>query len=230
MPLITCSSLTRYCRYEKVLKSRKPRSESADEAAALGTQFHGLVEAWLLNRTADADISPVALEWFAALQATWTPPDRVQSEVALGMSPMGHYVEVEENPPGSHVYVALTGERLLTAGRADLLWRDGETLYVADLKTGRTHLGDPGSLPQLMALGLAAADKHGCSRLLLGIYYARDAAWEWSEPIELAWDRQALFDEVARMATMGDEPRPGPWCASCWERRGCEHASDEEAA
>jgi hypothetical protein len=139
----------------------------------------------------------------------------------MGLSPTGRYVEVTEPEP--HVYVPVdSAAKILTAGRADTTWPDGGLIYVGDLKSGKTHLGRPEDLPQLQMLGLAAADKHQADAMVLGIYYARDGVWDWSQPIALdSAKAAAMWDQVLLYASLGPEPRPGDWCASCWERKGC---------
>src|SRR6185369_14748635 len=78
--------------------------------------------------------------WIGTLMDNgWTWPDGCELEVAWGLNTWGKFSPVEEKPPESHTYVALDGETLLTAGRADACWLAGDVLTVVDWKTGRTQ-------------------------------------------------------------------------------------------
>lgn len=228
MKLITCSSLTRNCRWWKTLQDQRPRHPKTVEAQQEGTRFGLLVQDWLekgVLPTTDDEPS----HWLSNMLASWLPPAGVQCEVPLGLSVDGHYIQVFEPEP--HVYKPAVGGApgLLTAGRADLVWVAGGMLgpvvYVGDLKRSAWKLGAPEQHPQLMALGLAAAAKRGARYLRLGLYDARDALWEWSDVIDLEAEGPRMLEEVREMATMPDEPLPGEWCQGCYERTRCKEAA-----
>lgn len=242
--IVTASALARHCGYKRKL-NKGPKHVKVQEAADEGTRFGRLVQDWLEGRNPQEPEYPdEPWCWFEALRATWRPPGGIRCEVPLGLTPEGLYEPVEEPLP--HVYVPaphrLGKVKLLTAGRADLLWTYEQRglegtdplrahvtkhVYVADLKRTAWRYGYPGLLPQLMALGLAAAAMERADVLHLGLYGARDGAWDWSDPIELAEHGESMLAEVTEMATLDEEPRPGDWCSSCYERRACEHALGE---
>lgn len=162
MALITASDLVRHCRHERVLKRAKPRSANLAAAGARGTVFHKAIERWRDT----GEVPPVEdLEiqgWIDCLATQWRPQPGMELEIALGLSPDGEYVPVEEMPPGSHVYVptlAAGGLKtpLLVAGRADAVWwEDEHTLRVCDWKTGVWPPEHPRTNLQLWALAIAA--------------------------------------------------------------------------
>lgn len=207
------------------LSKARPRSAYVQATADEGTRFGALVQAWLEGREPAA---PAVLDdpwaWFEYMRATWSPPPGVRCEVPLGLSVDGDFVEVVETQP--HVYTPVgpgAGAQLATAGRADLMWEDipFSTVAVADLKRSAFKYGDPARHPQLMALGCAAALKTGARWILLGLYGAKDGAWEWSDHLHV----EELLPEVLEMCALDENtPTPGPWCAGCYEARGCEAA------
>lgn len=222
MPLISASGLTRNCRHWKdVLEKQREKPAVVAEAAAEGTRFGKLVESWLTGHPpAEPEEKDDPWYWYENMRASWTPPAGVDCEVPLGLNHRGEFVEVMEPEP--HKYLALTGEPLITAGRADLAWVSSiGVAYVGDLKRSAWRYGYPGTHPQLMALGLAYAAKVKARWLFLGLYDARDVAWEWSDVIDLKVEGPAMLEEIREMATMDSDPHPGEWCAGCWERRNC---------
>lgn len=229
MPLISASGLTRHCRYGKdVLDKAKPKHPAAVAAAAEGTRFGKLVEDWLNGAPQDEPECPdEPWHWYTNLRAAWSPPPGVECEAPLGLNHRGEYVSVMEPEP--HVYVAHSGEKLVTAGRADLPWVQGDVAVVADLKRSAWRYGYPGDHPQLMALGLAWASKQQKGLLLLGLFDARDSAWEWSDVIDMETEGPRMLAAVREMATMDSDPHPGPWCGGCFWRRDCKSAAKEES-
>jgi hypothetical protein len=232
MSLISASGLKRHCRHDKVLEKLREKPASVEAAAAEGTRFGKLVQDWLEGREPQEPAEKDdPWHWYTNMRASWPPPPGVQCEVPLGLNHRGEFVEVLE--PDPHVYIACTGERLVTAGRADLAWTTslgGSVGFVGDLKRSAWRYGYPGQHPQLMALGLAWAAKTRVQWLFLGLYDARDVTWDWSTPIDVAEDGPAMLAEVREMAAMDSEPHPGPWCAGCWERKACKAAAEGEAS
>jgi hypothetical protein len=250
----TFSALRAFCAYPE--KVRRP-SARRDDAADLGTMFHGYVEDWARclreGRAFRADDAPDTVRgWLERMQKVWTPPANLEMEVAMGLEagPAPRYVPVDE--PAPHVYVpaelgvttemwAHAGDEqrrqwqsgLLTAGRSDLLAPLGEVLLVDDIKTNNNYLGDPKLLRQLLAQGIAATLRADAAGFIPGIYYARlgifdrgdgDPIWRGSDEWDLAWDT------VVAAAKMPDEPQPGPWCLSCYEKRACGSYPGQEGA
>jgi hypothetical protein len=161
--------------------------------------------------------------WLELLAMQWSPPPGALLEEAMGLCVDGHYVPVLEPQP--HVYepdpaCELAPGHLLTAGRADVVWCDKGTATVLDFKTGRYAVDAPATNMQVAALGFAAADMF-CSRdMRLGIYYARDGVFEWSDVIDLeSPDAAALWSDVEAAALLDETPRPGEWCGTCWDKR-----------
>lgn len=237
--LVSASALVRHCGLQRKLNRERPRAPATRVAMDLGSFFHRLVEGRSID-DARAEFPTLgdfevrqAVEWANYLDVTWPRPPGLEHEVALGLTDGGLYVPVEEPMP--HVYAPradLLGKvKLLTAGRADLVWPSADVCHVADLKTGRHHVGEPGRRLQNLALGFAAADRGHFDKMRLGVYYARDGVWEWSDVItRVSAEGEALLNEVREAALLDESPRPGVWCAGCWERRTCEHAFDDEAA
>ena len=223
----TTSALTRNCAYVTKLSKARPRSAYVQGTAEEGTRFGKLVQDWIEGRDPQP---PAVLDdpwcWFETLRQTWIPLDGVKCEIAMGLSPDGQYVAVTEPEP--HVYVPVDPEaKLATAGRSDLQWwlhnpsDDDGCVFVADLKRSGWRYGAPEQVPQLMALGCAAARKYGVSEMRLGIYSAKDGTWEWSGRLRV----DDVIGEVLEMAALPEDvPLPGPWCGGCYERKGCSAA------
>jgi hypothetical protein len=213
------ASALKLCGYANVLGAKRKRSKGQREAMGRGTDFHECI------KLGSQSENPIVQGWLDVAYRAMKLPDDVELERALGLSRDGRYVHVDETEP--HVYVQSDGGAvMLTAGRADAVWMDAATVYLGDFKTGTSHLGPPEQLPQLAALGFAAADLHGAESMRLGIYYARDGQWDWSEVIPLDSPKAAeLWDMVVACATADESPRPGPHCFSCFERKACEHAA-----
>jgi len=218
------------CGRMDVLSAQRVRTKSQQRAAELGTRFHRGMEEWIKTGNIPELRPAQVADWLAGLTTSWVPPPGVECEVAVGLSPEGRYVPVTETEP--HVYVPNDPSHvLLTAGRIDLMWESDGVLLIADAKTGRTDLGDPERLPQLMALGLAAADRNKADYIALGLYLAREAQWKWSDAIAMDSEQAAgMWETVLEYARLDDSARPGPWCHSiCWET-ACEHHPRHEDA
>ncbi len=218
----TCSHLGP-CGYADVLSAKRVRSKSSLRAVGLGKTFHGGAETWIKTGQMPALKPAQVADWLAGLASSFVPPPGVETEVALGLSPNGRYVAVTEDPPDSHIYKPNDPtQTLLTAGRADLVWTADDCTYVPDYKTGRFAPESP-ITPQLMALGLAVADRAGTGHMALGLYLAREVEWRWSDAIALDSEEAArMWDVVQLYAGLGPEPRVGPWCGTCWEKEQCE--------
>lgn len=235
MTLITASDLVRHCRYERVLKRAKPRSANLERAGARGTVFHRGVESWR-NTGQLPVVEDLELQgWLDCLATQWRPQPGMELEVALGLSPEGAYVPVQEMPPGSHCYVPTLEAggiktRLLVAGRADAVWWETETtLRICDWKTGAWPPEHPRTNLQLWALAIAAARRAQLSYdvpfVQPGLYLARSGVFDWADPVRVDSDEWiARFADVEAAALLDERPHPGPWCGSCWERKTCEHS------
>lgn len=222
----SASSIPRYCGYANVLKKDKPPSEGMIEGGRLGKKFHGFMEQW----TKSGQIPPwpddpdEADYWFVNALSAMSIPSGALAEVAMGLDEQGGYVPVNEPEP--HVYAPLDGvSALMTAGRADVVWKSGDTAWVGDYKTGTSAQDPPGRHLQLLALGFAAMGMLSARAMRLGIYFARDARWEWSHRMTRSnGSTGQLFMDLRSKCNMDDKPRPGDWCGSCWERKRCQHA------
>ncbi len=229
----TASALKRNCAHCNVLGKLRKRTPAQKKAMDKGTEFHALADAWLRGDTVANSRDKDVHAWFEALR-TWKVPAGAIPESAVGLGANGAFVPVTEDPPGSHVYKA--DKPLLTAGRADVMWleeRDGmRILHLSDWKTGRSFVDRPERNLQVAALGFAAAAQMDATHMCLGIYYARQATWEWSPVIALDSEAAAdLWRDVHAAATLDDTPRPGPWCGGCWEKNGCAaYQATQEAA
>ena len=169
----TASRLSRHCAHHHQLSELNPRP-SRDAAAKKGTAFHAALQEWLTSGRVpemDGEIG----QWLATMvENGWAWPDGCELEKTWGLSHWATFVAVEEKPPGSHTYVSLDGEDLMTAGRADALWMAGDVLVVVDWKTGRT-LAPPARMNlQVNAAGIALAQRWKARAYVPGIYYARE--------------------------------------------------------
>lgn len=225
----TASALRRFCAYPNVLSRITPRSDKLQAACDKGTEFHRVVKEWAEGRnpvTRDDEVRG----WLELFEMGFLPPPKdALYEFPMGLGPLGTYVPVTETEP--HVYSAIDGQPLLTAGRADAVWVHDRIVRVADWKTGAYAVDPPGSNLQLLSLGFAAASMLEAEAMELAVYYARDGAWVWSDVIPL--DSEAAADawaEVEAAALLDDSPRPGVHCEPCWERRTrrCKHAAQPE--
>ena len=221
--LWTASRLDRDCAHRNVLSELTPK-KSRDAAAKKGTIFHAALKEWrdtgVVPTLADDEIAA----WLAIMvDHRWDWPDGCELEVAWGLSAWGTFVAVEETEP--HVYRALDGEDLLTAGRADACWVADGVLVSCDWKTGRTMAAHATENLQINAAGIALAQKWKARAYVPTLYYARAGIWQPGEEIETAsagWGR--ILDEIKVSAKLDDQPRPGPHCSNCWERKACREA------
>lgn len=218
--MISASALAPNCGFARILSSKRPRPPSTEEAAARGTTFHAAVETWVKTGEFPAVDDLEIQGWLDLLASQWTPPERAEVEVAWGLRPDGTYTDVDEPEP--HVYVARDGGELLTAGRADLAFGRAGILHVVDWKTGRWAAAPAVANLQVNAAGLALAERAGLSAYLPMIYYVRDGYPDFGDVVPLGSPARAdMFERVREAATLPPEPRPGPWCARCWERKDC---------
>ena len=218
----SASSLKRFCAHPNVLK-REPLPHQ-QEAIDKGIAFHAAIEDWVrtgvLAPHADLEIDG----WLQLLASQWSPPAGMRCEVAWGLSPSGEHVMVAE--PRPHVYTALDGQQLLTAGRADACWypySGDRILSAVDWKAGAWAVAPAHENLQANAAGIALAKRFGARAYVPGIYYARDGFWDWGEPVELgSLEHAQRFADVSYAALLPETPRPGYHCGGCWSRRDCE--------
>lgn len=223
----TASQLSRHCAYHRILANLNPRP-SRDKAAKRGDVFHrALVDWYSLGRPPMTDDDEINGWLGTMIDHGWTWPDRSELEVAWGLSKWGTFVAVEETQP--HVYRALDGEDLLTAGRADAIWpipEDAECLIAScDWKTGRTVAPSAVINLQANAAGMAACQRWKSPGYVPLIYYAREGRWDVGEIVRHgSREWEAMLEEIRAAADLDDKPHPGPHCGDCWERKNCEAA------
>jgi hypothetical protein len=231
----TFSKLKAFCSFPDTIPE-KP-SKRRDDAAAIGNLLHKAVEVWVATGdTAHfAGLPEPVRGWAEIMRQRWTPPENCETEIPLGLVdlPTPKFTAVRETAPGSHEYVPLdAGTKLLTAGRADLVWEDDEEcVRVCDIKTGQFYLGDPARLRQVLAQGFAAASLYGAGAFRPGVYYARTGHFDWGQPVLIG---EPSGDEAWRYvldAAMRDtEPHPGAHCLGCWDKKACPANPVVEAA
>ena len=229
--MVTASALAANCGHPRALSKITPRSANAQAAMAKGNLFHLAVEDWA-KAGAIPDVADDEVRgWLELLAMTWAPSASMRFEMALGLSPLGQHVEVDEPEP--HVYVPRGGGELLTAGRADcvhVIDVGPRIVHVKDWKTGKYAVTPATRNLQLSALALAAADLFGSDGFVREIYYARDGYTDRDhEPVMMDSPEAAdAWSMVLLAAQLDDAPRPGPWCQPCWERRTkrCKHAQE----
>lgn len=218
----TASKLSRFCAHHHLLSDLNPRP-TRDKAAAKGTAFHSALAMWHAHGLVPETIDPDVNQWLAImLENNWAWPDGCELEVAWGLNTWGQFSPVEEKQP--HVYTALDGESLVTAGRADACWMAGDVLVSVDWKTGRTQAPLARVNLQVNAAGIALAQKWKARAYQPAIYYAREGRWDMGDELEGAESWDAIYDDIATAAALDDQPHPGAHCGDCWERKNCKAA------
>lgn len=221
----TASKLSRECAHHHVLSELHPRP-TRDKAAAKGNQFHAALADWHRAGVAHEQKNGDVNTWLdTMIKHGWDWPQGAEVEIAWGLSKWGTFVPVEEKPEGSHNYVALDGEPLLTAGRADACWPipdDAEHLIAScDWKTGGTLAPARVNL-QANAAGMALCQRWKSPGYVPLIYYAREARWDVGELVRLdSAEWMEMLGDIRDAAALDDQPHPGPHCSDCWERKNC---------
>lgn len=241
VPLWSASKLPRICGHASMLDGKRERPRSTQLAADAGSLFHALVafnreEASKLIKGLPAEMVNEAYGWWATYQETANVPAYAHHEMVMGIDENGEWLDTEEFEP--HRYRAKDPKKsIIVGGRADLVWVDEKMVgdahsftdaYVVDMKTGRTHQGDPDSSPQLMVHGLAALSRWDALTVRVGIWYARDAAYEWGERMEAEEARERWLPQVREMAARDESPVVGAHCSACWSRKDCGSYRPEE--
>lgn len=223
----TFSALREKCSYPELIDLAVPMSKSRQAACDVGTEFHAAVESWVKGTPMPALTSKDARTWLAKMEKVWTPPPGCEAEIAIGLTDDHRAVTVDEPEP--HVYVPRDpGTRLVTAGRLDLRWPEGTARAVVDVKTGRMYLGDPWTIPQLVAQAVTQAlaehdgEGAGATSIKLGVYYARLGMFDWGEERDINDVINTELPAVRRWATQDPSPNPGAWCLSCYSRANCD--------
>lgn len=229
MSVVSASALARFCGHGRVVNKTATKSKRQQAACDKGTLFHSAIELWAKGgRIPDVNDAEVS-GWLQTLAMQWEPRPGMEFEIALGLSPLCTYVEVDEPEP--HVYVSRDGSPLLTAGRGDVAWTEAGVAKLRDNKTGRYVTESASTNLQLHSLGLAWAAKTKCDAYQVEIYYARDGSIDRSDVIPLDSDEAAARWEDVRQAALLDEtPRPGEWCmTTCWpgKLKKCPHRKEQ---
>lgn len=179
-------------------------------AALMGSAYHALV-AGDAARARDL-LAELTVEERAEVEGRAQPTDLPNArghEVAVGITPEGRWAS--KGAPGN-----------LTQGRADIVWYEDGTVTVVDLKSAPWSVDDGPLSLQLVVYGFALADKWNADRMKLGIWYYREARWEWADPIALDSPEAAdLWRRILIAANKRPEGTPGPWCDTCWQRPRC---------
>jgi hypothetical protein len=240
----TFSALRERCNYPELIDLVNPMSKHRQRACDVGTELHRAVENWVRYGTplerdgADPITSKDARSWFERMASTWAPPKDCKTELALGITDDGRAVEVDEIMP--HEYTSRSAsDALITAGRLDLLWVENYgTAVVVDIKTGRSYLGDPWRIPQLVAQAYAVSqwmrehdDYEQVYEVKLGVYYARLGLFDFGDSAESVSDVRDMFPTVRRWALADNDPKPGAHCLSCYSASNCSfNPAKKEAA
>ncbi len=227
----SASALKLFCSYPAILDKLPPRDaaerkrlENRDESARRGGIFHAAVDAWVQAGSG----APACEEdeeirgWLELLAFQWTPHGfPVETELAWGLDHEGNYAAVTEPEP--HVYAPIDPTaKLLTAGRADACWPEGDLIRVPDWKSGRTSVTPAATNLQANASGMAPASRARTGGYIPGIYYARDGVFDWGDPVMLGSpEHRAMFEMVKTAALLDDEPHVGEHCGSCWSKKRC---------
>ena len=228
--MISASALIRNCGFARKLNREKPRTEAQQLSMDRGTKFHKAVELWLSGNGLPTCPEDLEIQgWLDLLVFEMEARVGMETEVAWGLSTEGRYLEVTEPQP--HVYVAgHPKDVLLTAGRADLVWRDANHVRVIDWKTGRYPATPAQDNLQVHAAGIAMAGRFLLPLYQPILYYARDGYWDYGPLVEIGGREHArMLAEIRSAAQLDETPRPGNWCLKCWERKACPHAQQEAA-
>ncbi len=232
--MISASSLMRHCGHPRALSKVPPRdaAERKREAnkqtsAELGSTFHAAVDAWCKTGVLPVLENLELQGWMDGMATMFQPKEGVETELAWGLTLDGVYCPVDEPEP--HVYVPsrqFFGQEplppLLTAGRADLIWEDGDLVWCVDVKTGRFPVTPATRNLQVNSAGMALASRVGASGYIPAVFYSRDSYFDWGDRVILGTsEHRAMFDEVREAALMDEQPRVGDWCGQCWERKRC---------
>jgi hypothetical protein len=215
----TFSALRKDCNYPEIIDLSVVKTPARRKSMDLGSDFHSVVEAWVTGKPFNA-LAGEPAAWFRRMQEIWAPPPACRAEVAIGITGEGVAVQVDEPEP--HVYVSRSpGVTLITAGRLDLWWEEDGLDVVCDVKTGRLYLGDPWTIPQLVAQAYAvAASPDGPSQIKLGVYYARHGLFDFPLPRTRA-EVLEMFPQVRAWALAASDPRPGAHCIGCYSATNC---------
>lgn len=239
--MFSCSSLHRYCGLSPTLNKTKKRPKALEEyvkqTADEGTKFGALVQSYIEGSSPPEpeeldEIWAQFEEWRTNRMTRAIPRGEAVCEVAMGLAKDGTYAPVVEIYP--HYYVpshdqasglpfflpaAGSQDLLATGGRLDVGWISGNVAIVLDMKRSAFKYPDPGTVPQLMALACMWALRNGCEFFQVGLYGARDGVYTWEPEIQVVAE---VLPEVLRMAALPEnEPTPGEWCGSCYEKREC---------
>lgn len=237
----TGSALKRYCAYPEVLDRIPPataaertRQANKEASADRGTRFHKATQVWIERggKTWPTDDDAEIQGLCDVLSSVWYPPKGCEAEVAWGLSTDGDYIEVKESEP--HVYVP-DGYKdgfpgmLLTAGRADICWEADGVLRCIDLKAGKWPVDPARTNLQVNAAGMALALRAFAKTYIPGVYYARDGAFDWGQPVDIgSQEHREMFAEVKAAALLDEKPHPGSHCGKCWSRAKCPSAAKED--
>lgn len=191
-----------------------------------GTAFHAGIERWIrLGEMAQLDDLEVQ-GWLDAFLADPFNQDSiltspmVKLEVAWGLGEDGQHLMVEEPEP--HIYRSMGGLPLVTAGRADIAWKERfrKVLRSGDYKSGKWAVEPPATNLQANAAGIALARRLGCDAYVPGIWYSRDGYWDWGDEIDVQSEAaDEMFEEIRASAALPAAPVPGDHCATCWNAR-----------
>lgn len=195
------------------------------EAAQRGTRIHALA-ARLLDAKAphpgelardEKDAAQHAVEAIDALTGGIPP----RAEVAVGYDHttglgvlLGYHLGRDYGAAG----------RSMIVGSADVAWRDGDTIHVADIKTGsRDHVEPAATNAQLAGLAVMLASASDAKAARVHLVFA-DAAGAVVESHDL--DALDLDAEAARLRAMvaaipDAKPTPGDHCRYCPARGSC---------
>lgn len=208
---ISSLPVAEHCGLSPAIAAEHP--EAPGRGAFKGKAYHARVA-----RQADAaDLMALLTEAERTEVEGWAlptdEPAGAEHEIALGLTMVGRY-----SPHGT------AGN--LTDGTTDVAWATGAaaelTAVVGDYKTGALHVEDGPRSLQLVGYGFAYANKIGAQHMRLGIWYAREARWDWGAAIALDSPEAAdLWRRVTVAATNPPIAAPGPWCDSCFQRHRC---------
>lgn len=169
------------------------------DAADKGRAIHEDIAAWITNgrepQTAEGQ----------RLKGAWNVLDiKPEAEVV---------VEVRDPEDGA----------LITKGTADIVWVQGDTLHVVDVKTGRRDKVEPATEnPQINAYACGLALARGFDAYRAGLVFLGDGgvSWDWSDEVRdgALW---AWLERIKRAASIPAVAKLGPHCGNCYQRRHC---------
>ncbi len=194
--------------------------DEPNEAAQVGTEFHAMVEAYVMHGVVPTEGSARALRIFERFEAWWVASGsgsfRWRCEVPYAISlTTGRGRILPSN--GQRDYSHATPDEV--PGTVDLVALEPDVVIVWDIKTTLRpeYTDEPAINKQLLTLGLAVARAHNRDRAIGGLLFANEFDCRLESASFDALDLD-LFEDKLRaraLAIPTSDPTPGRHCKFC---------------